>query len=42
MIMDLADMHRDQSGYGSANERRRYIVMLSLIGWTHTSSVILW
>ena len=29
---------RDNSGYGSANERRRYIVAPPLIGWAHTQN----
>ena len=29
---------RDDSVYGSANERRRYIFMPPLIGWAHTQN----
>ena len=31
-----ASYFRDPSGMGSANERRRYMVRPSLIGWAHT------
>ena len=31
-------LYRDHFGMGSANERRRYFVTLSLLGWAHTQN----